>query len=102
MVYWTGDSFYEGPIWLFAPETDWEAYQKSVARLASLSEGLRYLLPAHNTPLASPENLNDLKNAVTQIASGAAKPVPQDQDRVAYEYGNFSLLLRAGLVQRKD
>ena len=28
---WSGDSFYEGPIWLFFPETDLVAYQQSVA-----------------------------------------------------------------------
>jgi len=33
---WTGDTFYEGPIWLWFPETDLAAYQKSIARLADL------------------------------------------------------------------
>jgi len=33
---WTGDSFYEGPIWLYFPETDLVAYKKSLNRLVAL------------------------------------------------------------------
>ena len=67
---WTGDTFYEGPIWLLAPETDFEAYVASVERLAKLVPELRLLLPAHNTPVAEPRRLEQLKTAVAAIRAG--------------------------------
>ena len=37
----TGDTFYLGPIWLFRPETDLDAYVGSVKKLAALGPRLR-------------------------------------------------------------
>lgn len=37
----TGDTFYEGPVYLFSPETDMEAYDRSVEKLASLAPASR-------------------------------------------------------------
>ncbi|MFK8053367.1 MAG: MBL fold metallo-hydrolase, partial [Woeseiaceae bacterium] len=51
---WTGDSFYAGPIWLYADETDFDTYRRSLVRLAALVPSLKRLLPAHNTPSAAP------------------------------------------------
>jgi glyoxylase-like metal-dependent hydrolase (beta-lactamase superfamily II) len=92
---WTGDSFYEGPIWLFVPETDLDAYRRSVRRLAELVPKLRLLLPAHNTPVAEPRRLIQLAAAIDALRAGTVTPHPQDGDRVEYEFDGFSLLLRA-------
>ena len=54
---WTGDSYYSGPIWLFAPETDFTAYEQSLQRLVKEIPKVDSLLPAHNTPLAKPSLL---------------------------------------------
>ena len=32
---WVGDIYYDGPIWLFAPESDFDAYYQSVELLIS-------------------------------------------------------------------
>ena len=71
---WSGDSFYEGPIWLFAPETDLEAYRESVARLAELAGGLNAVFPAHNTPRADPRLLVDLKAELDLVLAGKVEP----------------------------
>ncbi len=92
---WTGDTFYEGPIWLFVPETDFGAYAASVERLAQLVPHLRLLLPAHNTPVTEPRRLEQLRAAVAAIRAGAAKSHPEPEDRVEYEFEGFSLLLGA-------
>src|SRR5262245_24054495 len=42
---WTGDSYYDGTIWLFVPETDLDAYERSIGRLAALVPALKRLLP---------------------------------------------------------
>ena len=88
----TGDTFYPGPIYLFTPETDFDAYTRSVARLAKLAPKLELLLPAHNVPVAVPEFLDRLEKAVEQVRSGAAKPVVTEGHR-EFSFQGFSLLL---------
>ena len=88
----TGDTFYRGPIYLFTPETDFNAFEKSVARLHGLLPRLKLLLPAHNVPLADPADLERLNSAVQQVRSGNLKPVISDGRR-EYKFDGFSLLL---------
>ena len=88
----TGDTFYPGPIYLFTPETNFAAYAHSVARIAPLAGQLKLLLPAHNVPVASPENLTRLESAVQKVRSGQAKATVTDGRR-EYSFDGFSLLL---------
>lgn len=91
---WTGDSFYEGPIWLFFPETDLAAYEKSLARLVTLVPKLNALFPAHNTAIASPSMLLETQEALEQILQGKAKSVPAWAGVVSFEFGGFGFLMR--------
>ena len=88
----TGDTFYLGPIYLFMEETDFEAYAKSVERLAALARSLDLVLTAHNVPVAQPQQLNRLAEAVRKIRSGeaTAKTV---EGRREFIFDDFSLLL---------
>jgi glyoxylase-like metal-dependent hydrolase (beta-lactamase superfamily II) len=88
----TGDTFYPGPIYLFTPETDFAAYVHSVARLAQLAPTLQLLLPAHNVPVATPDSLLRLDDAVKKVQSGSAKFVVTEGHR-EYSFQGFSLLL---------
>ncbi len=88
----TGDTFYNGPIYLFTPETDFDAYTRSVERLASLAPTLKLLLPAHNVPVAEPIYLTRLRDAVSQVRSGHAQPVASEGRR-EFRFEGFSLLL---------
>lgn len=91
---WSGDSFYEGPIWLFFPETDLMAYQKSVARLASLAPDLRAVFPAHNTPRADPALLVQLQENLDQVLEGKVIPIPVSDGNVEFRFKGFSFLMR--------
>ena len=91
---WSGDSFYEGPIWLFFPETDLVAYQSSVAKLASLVPDLKAVFPAHNTPRANPALLNELREDLDRVLSGKIEPVPVSDGNVEFRFDGFSLLMR--------
>ena len=91
---WSGDSFYEGPIWLFFPETDLVAYQKSVARLAALAPDLNAVFPAHNTPKADPVLLTRLRASVDRVLAGMVEPVPVSDRNVEFQFAGFSLLMR--------
>lgn len=90
---WTGDTFYEGPIWLFVPETDLDAYEESVRKLAALAPSLRLLLPAHNTPTAAPRRLEELSRAIDAVRAGAVEGHAEPDDKIEYEFDGFSLLL---------
>ena len=91
---WTGDSFYEGPIWLYFPETDLAAYRKSIARLAALAPGLKALFPAHNTPKADPAMLVEVRQAFDLVLAGKVKPVPTWEGTVTFEFEGFGFLMR--------
>lgn len=89
----TGDSFYLGPIYLYRPETDLDAYVASVKKLAALAPHLQLLLPAHNTPVADPSYLPKLVTAIQQVRRGEVKPVAND-GKHEYLFDGFSFLMR--------
>jgi len=90
----TGDTFYEGPIWLFFPGTDLDAYERSLARLAALAPALTRIHPGHNTPVASPARLAQLRAAFADVRAGRARPEPREEGRVEYAFDGFSFLMR--------
>ena len=89
----TGDLFYSGPIYLFSPETDFAAYVRSVELLHSLKPDVHLLLPAHNVPVASPDMLTELNNAVLSVQKGNADYIEKEGIR-EYDFKSFSLLLK--------
>jgi glyoxylase-like metal-dependent hydrolase (beta-lactamase superfamily II) len=89
----TGDSFYLGPIYLYRPETDLDAYIASVQKLAAMVPHLQLLLPAHNTPVADPSYLPKVVAAIQQVRRGEVKPVAND-GKHEYLFDGFSFLMR--------
>jgi glyoxylase-like metal-dependent hydrolase (beta-lactamase superfamily II) len=98
----TGDSFYEGTIWLYVPETDLTAFAASVDRLAAMVPGLKKLHPAHNVAVSAPEWLSRLKVAIGQVRSGQAKGVESDNGQITFSFEGFNILTsRAALAGRR-
>jgi len=95
---WTGDSYYEGAIWLYVPETDLDAYERSMARLAPLVSGLRRLLPAHNTASAEPRRILEVRDAIRQVRAGNHQGKPEEKGRVVFAFEGFSILTSAPLL----
>jgi len=85
----TGDTFYPGPIYLYRPETDLDAYTASVKKLAALAPRLQLLLPAHNVPVAEPAILARVVTAIEQVRSGKIKGVYQNGSWM-YNFAGFS------------
>lgn len=85
----TGDTFYPGPIFLYRPETDLDAYVASVKKLAALAPKLQLLLPAHNVPVADPGYLAQVVIAIQQVRRGNVKSIPQNGTRI-YNFSGFS------------
>jgi glyoxylase-like metal-dependent hydrolase (beta-lactamase superfamily II) len=91
----TGDTYYPAPIWLFRPETDMDAYAKSITRLAALAPQVKIVLGAHNGPVAPPSVLPALVAAFADLRAGKASCKPQDPGKQLCTVGNFQFLVRA-------
>jgi len=89
----TGDSFYLGPIYLYRPETDLDAYVASMQKLAALAPHLQVLLPSHNTPAVDPSYLPKVVAAIQQVRRGEVKPVAND-GKHEYLFDGFSFLMQ--------
>ena len=99
---WTGDSYYEGPIWLYAPETDLAAYARSVERMASLVPSLQQVFGAHNVAGSAPAKLTALTEAIRQVRSGRASGTARSGDRVEFSFDGFSLLVATALLDGQE
>jgi glyoxylase-like metal-dependent hydrolase (beta-lactamase superfamily II) len=89
----TGDMFYAGPIYLYRPETDLDAYVVSMQKLAALAPRLTLLLPAHNVPVGDPAILPKVVTAMQQVRRGEVKPISRD-GKHEYVFDGFSFLMR--------
>lgn len=91
----TGDTYYPAPIWLFRPETDLDAYARSIRRLAALAPQIKLVLGAHNVPVAPPSVLPRLVAAFDAVRSGTVPATPASPGKVLYKVGDISFLMRA-------
>ncbi|MGE0552523.1 MAG: MBL fold metallo-hydrolase [Gemmatimonadales bacterium] len=96
---WTGDSYYDAAIWLYVPETDLDAYERSMARLAALAPTVRRLLPAHNTVSADPSGPERALAAIRSVRSGGVTGSELSGQRVLFEFEGFSILTSAPLLE---
>lgn len=91
----TGDTYYPATIWLFRPETDFDAYAKSVARLTALAPQVKTVLGSHNVPIAPPSVLADLAAAFADLRAGKATCVPESPGKQRCTIRNFTFLVRS-------
>jgi glyoxylase-like metal-dependent hydrolase (beta-lactamase superfamily II) len=95
---WTGDSYYEGPIWLYVPETDLDGYQHSLARLTPLVPSLRKLLSAHNQAVAAPGRLLSVAQAIAKVRAGSVRGIDRGNNQVEFRFDGFSILTSKPLL----
>lgn len=86
----TGDMYYPGPIFLYRPETDLDAYVASIKKMNALRAKL--LLPAHNVPVADPADLPRVLVAMEQARSGKIKPA-RAGNKWEYKFKGFSFMM---------
>jgi len=91
----TGDTYYPAPIWLYRPETDLDAYVRSVERIAALAPQLHLLLTSHNVPVAEPSQLPKLLVAIKKVRAGKVRPVSVGEGKVHYNVNGFVFLMAA-------
>ena len=91
----TGDTYYPGPIWLFRPETDLDAYVASVKKLAALAPQIHLVFGAHNVPVADPSVLPKLVTAIEDARAGKIEGKPLEGGKASYTTNGITFLLRA-------
>ena len=91
----TGDTYYPGTIYLFAPETDLDAYNKSVNRLAALAPQVKTVLGAHNFPIEPPSVLTGLWASFDAVRAGKVPAVVAGPGKVQYKGKEMSFLMKA-------
>jgi len=91
---WVGDIYYEGPIWLFVPETNLDEFYNSVNRLCNIVPHLSTLYTAHNSPIAQPQSLYALKKALINVQNGTNSGKAISGGRVEYFFQGFSLIIK--------
>lgn len=89
----TGDTYYPAPIWLYRPETDLDAYVASVKRLAALAPQIKLVLGAHNIPVAQPDVLPKLVDAIQAVRSGKGEVKSEGAGKAMHTLGEFKFLL---------
>ena len=89
----TGDTYYPAPIWLYRPETNLDEYVASVKRLAALAPEVKLVLGAHNIPVAQPEVLTKLVDAIEAVRSGQGTVASEGAGKALHTYGDFKFLL---------
>lgn len=89
----TGDSYYAGPIFLYRPETDLDAYVNSLRKMVAIAPRLKLLLPAHNVPVADPAVLAQVLDAIQQVRAGKVQGAARD-GKVEYKFSGFSFLMK--------
>jgi glyoxylase-like metal-dependent hydrolase (beta-lactamase superfamily II) len=95
---WSGDSFYQGPIFLFDNSTDLRAYKKSINLIACYAAISKRILPAHNLPIAEPSMVIAAAKDFNQIASGKLKGQPADDNCLTFDCGKFSYLISRSFI----
>ena len=91
----TGDTYYPAPIWLFRPETDLDAYAKSIARLAALASQVKTVLGAHNIPVAPSSVLTNLPAAFADLRASKAACKPDSPGKQLCTVRDYTFLIRA-------
>lgn len=98
-LFWTGDMFYPGAIYLHLPGGDLNTFIESYEKMIALSSQYQTLLPSHNEPWVEKTALQEVLDAAQEVRGGTAQYVEgiEKNTRVRrYEYGQFSIITKAG------
>ncbi|MGH8035902.1 MAG: MBL fold metallo-hydrolase, partial [Lysobacterales bacterium] len=89
---WTGDTYYDGPLWLFVAETDLDQYEQSVTRLQALLPEVIWLLPSHNVARVNPEKLRAVLPALAKVRSGELTGCKAEWHTLEFEVDGVTIM----------
>lgn len=106
---WSGDTFYEGGIYLFSDGTNLNQYSESTKKLANVSSNLKKVFPAHNSPISNPGRLIELENSFSQVLAGTRKAEEKEAEEIldsenknmvlTFKFDNFSFKIRKEFIE---
>jgi len=91
-----GDTFYQGPIFLYRPETNLEDYIKSLENLVCVikTNKVELIIPSHNTPNVDPDLLIMALEAIKKVKEGKIIAKKTDNNLYnQYEFDDFSFVI---------
>jgi glyoxylase-like metal-dependent hydrolase (beta-lactamase superfamily II) len=95
-VLFVGDTFYQGPIFLYRPETNLEDYIKSLENLVCVikTNKVELIIPSHNTPNVDPDLLIMALEAIKKVKEGKIIAKKTDDNLYnQYEFDDFSFVI---------
>lgn len=98
-LFWTGDSFYPAPIYIYSPTTNLDQFIESFAKMVELQPHYEWVMPSHNEPKIEKHLIKECYEAARSIKAGTAGPytegVASGIKVHRYDYERFSLIVRA-------
>jgi glyoxylase-like metal-dependent hydrolase (beta-lactamase superfamily II) len=98
-LFWTGDSFYPAPIYIYKPHTNLDQFIESFEKITGAMEYFDWVMPSHNEPKIEKHLLEECYDAAKSIKSGTAGQYKEgiaDGIKVhRYDYERYSLIVRA-------
>jgi glyoxylase-like metal-dependent hydrolase (beta-lactamase superfamily II) len=88
----TGDTFYDGTIWLFAQETNLDDYVASMESLVALGPVVTQVLPAHNTAKVSPSQLAVVLAAAKTLRTGTVAGHDDGRGEITFDIDGVKFL----------
>jgi glyoxylase-like metal-dependent hydrolase (beta-lactamase superfamily II) len=88
----TGDAFYPGMMYAHFEDSDFDAYQQSIAYMVSLLSGVSHLCPAHNEAYVPKEVLERVQEAFQQIVAGR-EPDGYEEGARVFRFEGFGVEL---------
>ena len=98
-LFWTGDSFYPAPIYIYSPTTSLDQFIASFAKMVELMPLYEWVVPSHNEPKIEKHLIKECYEAAKSIKAGTAGPYTEGVAAGIkvhrYDYDRFSLIVRA-------
>jgi glyoxylase-like metal-dependent hydrolase (beta-lactamase superfamily II) len=98
-IFWTGDSFYPAPIYVYSPTTSLDQFIESFAKMVEYMPYYEWVMPSHNEPKIEKHLIKECYEAAKSIKAGTAgdytEGVASGIKVHRYDYGRFSLIVRA-------
>ena len=95
-----GDTFYQGPILLYRPETNLQDFLTSLEKLAKLSSKVDLVLPGHNNPNVDPKLLIKAARAMRDVMQGKSTAKKTDDGQYnEYISDEFSFILDPSILE---
>ena len=96
---WTGDIFYNAPLYVYGPTTDLDDFIESYRRMVGLFPHYDRLMPGHNETYVDKEVLQRVLETAEDIRAGRAGEYREQNRRGTiirrYDYEGFAIIVRA-------